>query len=237
MNRRPQQFLALAADYDGTIAHHGIVDDTTSDALERFKKTGRRLILVTGRNLPDLKRVFPRMPLFDRVVAENGALVYDPATEHESVIAAPPPPAFIDALKQRNVSPLSVGRSIVATWEPHGATVLEVIRDLGIDLQIIFNKGAVMVLPQGINKATGLAAALRDLDVSPATVIGVGDAENDLAFLRACACAAAVANALPSVKEDADIVLATDHGAGVVELIEMIVRSDASIAAADPVRP
>src|SRR5207302_6058233 len=108
----------------------------------------------------------PQMPPFDRAVAETGALVYGPATEHASVIAAPPPPAFIDALKQRNVSPLSVGRSIVATWEPHGATVLEVIRDLGIDLQIIFNKGAVMALPQGINKATGLAAALRELDVS-----------------------------------------------------------------------
>jgi len=223
--------VALAADYDGTIAHHGAVDDTTYRALERFKQTGRRLIVVTGRDLPDLKRVFPKMPLFDRVVAENGAIIYDPATGQENVIAPPPPRAFVEALKQRNVTPLSVGRSIVATWEPNGATVREVIEDLGLGLQIIFNKGAVMVLPSGINKATGLAAALRELDLAPANVIGVGDAENDHAFLRACGLAAAVANALPSLKADADIELNGDHGAGVAELIEMIIRSDTGIVA------
>ena len=106
------------------------------------------------------------------------------------------------------VEPLTVGRSIVATWEPNETTVLEAIRELGLDLQIIFNKGAVMVLPSGMNKAAGLAAALRELELSPHNVVGVGDAENDHAFLRACGCAAAVANALPTVKETADISLA-----------------------------
>jgi hypothetical protein len=46
----------------------------------------------------------------------------------------------------------------VATWEPHQATVLEAIRELGLEHHIIFNKGAVMVLPPGINKAAGLEA-------------------------------------------------------------------------------
>src|SRR5207247_2732948 len=111
-------FLALATDYDGTIAHHGVVDAGTCEALKRFKETGRRLILVTGRDLPDLKRVFPAFTLYDRIVAENGAVIYDPATEEERVIAPAPLPAFIEALKQRNVTPLTVGRCIVATWEP-----------------------------------------------------------------------------------------------------------------------
>ncbi len=221
--------LALAADYDGTIAHHGVVDAPTCVALERLRESGRRLILVTGRDLPDLKRAFPQIGLFDRVVAENGALLYDPATGQERTIAPPPPSQFVEALRQRNVLPLSVGRSIVATWEPNGATVLEVIRDLGLELQIIFNKGAVMVLPPGVNKASGLAAALRELELSTPNVVGVGDAENDHAFLRSCACAAAVANALPAVKDDADIRLAGDHGTGVIELIDMISRDDALI--------
>src|SRR6187397_2458707 len=86
-------FLALATDYDGTIAHHGRVDEPTLEALERFKKTGRRLILVTGRHLPDLKTVFPPMELFDLVVAENGALLYNPATQKERCLAAPRRPA------------------------------------------------------------------------------------------------------------------------------------------------
>jgi energy-coupling factor transporter ATP-binding protein EcfA2 len=186
------------------------------------------LILVTGRDLPDLKRVFPELELFDRVVAENGALIYDPATNEERPLAAAPPSLFVEKLKERSV-PLSVGRSIVATWEPHEATVLEVIRDLELELQIIFNKGAVMVLPTGINKATGTKAALDELELSAHNVVAVGDAENDHAFLRACGCSAAVANALPAVKESADIRLSGDHGAGVIELVELICREDARI--------
>ena len=222
-------FLAVATDYDGTIAHHGSVKAETVAALKRCKESGRRLILVTGRELPDLKRAFSEIKIFDRVVAENGALIYDASTEEERVIAPAPPAIFLERLKQRKVEPLSIGRSIVATWEPHETTVLETIRDLGLELQIIFNKGAVMVLPPGMNKAIGLQAALRELEISPHNVVGVGDAENDHSFMQACGCAAAVANALPMVKEASDICLAGDHGDGVIELVEMLSRGDARI--------
>ena len=56
-----------------------------------------------------------------------------------------------------------------------------------------------------------------------------GDAENDHAFLRACGAAAAVANALPAVKDEADLRLRGARGAGVVELIEMIVNDEERI--------
>jgi hypothetical protein len=173
--------------------------------------------------------VLASFELFDLMVLENGALIYNPHTQEERVIATPPPPAFVETLAARGVEPLSVGRCIVATWEPHQNTVLDVIRELGLELQIIFNKGAVMVLPAGITKAAGLTAALRELDLSPINVVAVGDAENDHAFMRACGCAAAVANALPTVKDEADIVLDKDHGAGVADLVAMIGRDDASI--------
>jgi len=227
---RIMYFLALATDYDGTIAHHGAVDEPTLAALERFKKTGRRLILVTGRELPDLKTVFPQLDLFDLAVVENGALLYDPATEKEHCIAPPPSPAFVQELRRRGV-PVSTGRSIVATWEPHEKTVIDVIRDMGLDLQIIFNKGAVMILPAGINKAVGLKAGLKRLDLAEPNVVAVGDAENDHAFLLSCGCSAAVANALPTVKDECDIQLASHHGGGVQELVELIVRDDARVLA------
>jgi hydroxymethylpyrimidine pyrophosphatase-like HAD family hydrolase len=60
------------------------------------------------------------------------------------------------------------------------------IRELGLELQIIFNKGAVMVLPAGVSKASGLEAALALLELLPHDVAGIGDAENDHAFLRLC---------------------------------------------------
>jgi hydroxymethylpyrimidine pyrophosphatase-like HAD family hydrolase len=224
-------FLALATDYDGTIATEGAVEPETCAALEDLKRTGRRLILVTGRELPELLDVFPPIELFDIVVAENGALLYYPRTKEERVIAPPPSDKFIARLASKNVTPVSVGRSIVATWEPHQTAVLEAIHELGLELQIIFNKGAVMVLPAGVNKATGLAAALEELHMSRHNVVGVGDAENDHAFLRACGCSAAVANALPMVKDTADIRLKGARGAGVAELVRMVMERDIAIVA------
>src|SRR5262249_38420123 len=147
-------------------------------------------------------------------------------TKEERPLAGPPPAKFARTLRQRGVEPVSVGRAIVATWRPHEKVVLDTIRDLGLELQVIFNKGAVMVLPAGLNKATGLTAALKEMDLSPHEVVGVGDAENDHAFLSLCECGAAVANALPAVKQRADFVTRGDHGDGVVELISRLVDDD-----------
>ncbi|HKI34045.1 MAG TPA: HAD-IIB family hydrolase [Gemmataceae bacterium] len=220
------RYLALCCDYDGTLAHDGRVDTATFAGLEKLLASGRRLVLVTGRELPDMQAIFPRLDLFERVVAENGALLYRPSTREEKPLAPPPPGKFIDLLRRRGVAPMAVGRVIVATWHPHEHAVLEAIHELGLELQVIFNKGAVMVLPAGVNKASGLAAALEEMGLSPHNAVGVGDAENDHAFLSLCECSAAVANALPTIKEAADLTTRADHGAGVVELIEELVAND-----------
>lgn len=221
------RYLALASDYDGTLAHDGQVDKETLDAIERLVRSGRKLILVTGRELPDLQSVFPRLDLCERVVAENGALLYNPATREKRVLAQPPSQKFLDDLKSRAVKDFSVGDVIVATWRPHEREVLESIRELGLELQIIFNKESVMILPSGVNKMTGLAAALDDLKLSPHNVAGIGDAENDHAFLDFCECSVAVENAIPALKEKADLTTAGARGAGVAEFIDRLIENDA----------
>jgi HAD superfamily hydrolase (TIGR01484 family) len=220
------RYLTLCTDYDGTIAHHGQVDELTIAALEELRASGRKLVLVTGREIDDLHKAFPRVDLFERVVAENGALIYRPATREERVLHEAPPARFIEELRRRGVENVSAGRCIVATWQPNEGRVLETIRDLGLELQVVFNKGAVMVLPSGVNKATGLRAALDELNISVHNSVGVGDAENDHAFLSICECSAAVENALPAVKEKVDIVLEKDHGAGVRQLIAEMLADD-----------
>jgi HAD superfamily hydrolase (TIGR01484 family) len=220
------RYHALAADYDGTLAHHGLVEDATVAALERLAATGRRLILVTGRELDELLGVFPRIGVFDLVVAENGGLLYWPATREVELLCKAPPEAFVGMLRGRGVDPLAVGRSIVATVHPNETTVLETIRDLGLELHVIFNKGAVMVLPTGVNKASGLAVALERLGLSPHNVAAVGDAENDHSMLQYVEYGAATANAVPMLKENADRTLSRGHGAGVMELVEDLVAND-----------
>lgn len=217
---------ALATDYDGTLAHNARVDDATLQALARFRDSGRRLVMVTGRELEELKQIFPQLDLFESVVAENGALLYRPATGELKLLCEPPPPIFAQRLREKNVASLSVGQVIVATVEPHGAEVIQLIKELGLDLQVILNKGSVMVLPAGVDKAFGLRFALREIGLSPEHTVGVGDAENDHAFLEICGFGVAVANALPALKERADLVTAGARGAGVAELIDSVLATD-----------
>ena len=229
------KYRALATDYDGTIAHDGSVDEPTLAALRQVRAAGGRLLLVTGRELSDLFNTFPPVDLFDRVVAENGALLYDPATKVAESIAASPPATLIERLTREQV-PISVGHSIIATVEPHEHAVLAAIRDLGLEWHVIFNKGSVMVLPAEVTKATGLSPALAALGVSPDSTIGVGDAENDQAFLRHCGLSVAVANALPAVKQMADLVTAGARGAGVAELISRWLTGALDDIALNPAR-
>ena len=122
------------------------MDEPTLAALERLLASGRKLILVTGRELPDLQTIFPHLNLFERVVAENGALLYRPGSREEKRLGERPPDAFIASLKKRGVQPLSVGQVIVATWHPHEKEVLEAIHEFGLELQ----RMEVLVAPLGV---------------------------------------------------------------------------------------
>lgn len=219
------RYLILACDYDGTLASAGQVSRETLAALEQVVASGRKIFLVTGRRLDDLETVFPQLHLFDRIVAENGALLYHPATKEVKLLGEAPPKAFIQRLNDLGI-PISVGHVIVATWSPHETASLKVIHELGLEWQVIFNKGAVMMLPSGVNKGTGLAATLEELGYSPHNVVGVGDAENDHAFLSLCECAVAVANALPMVQQRADLVTEGRNGQGCLELMNQLLADD-----------
>lgn len=220
------RYLTLVTDYDGTLATHDRMAEETAKALERLQTSGRRIILVTGRRLDDLLAVCDRPQLFDLIVAENGALVYDPATREETVLANPPSKALLRALRTRDVTPLEIGQVIVATLEPQRSTVQDVVWELGLEAQVIGNRGAVMVLPAGINKASGLAYALRKLGLSRHEAVGVGDGENDHSFLACCECSVAVANGVAALKENVTFVTAGENGQGVRELIDELIAND-----------
>ena len=217
---------ALACDYDGTIATEGRLERPVANALDRLRRRGCRLVLVTGRDLADLRSVCPRLERFDRVVAENGGLLHRPRAGTTRRLGKAPPRALVRALEQKGVTPLTVGRTIVATRDPWGPTVRAALRRLRLDWHVILNKGAVMVLPQGVSKASGLLAALDELGIAPADALAVGDAENDIAMLEACGRGVAVRNALAAVKVRADWVTRRANGAGVAELVSRILSEE-----------
>jgi hydroxymethylpyrimidine pyrophosphatase-like HAD family hydrolase len=221
------RYTAIALDYDGTIAHDGEVPPHVLDGLARLKATGRKLVLVTGRELDELLGIFPGITLFDLVIAENGALLYRPHNGERKDLGDAPPEAFIERLRATGM-PLSVGSTIVATVRPHEVAVLEAIADLGLEHQVIFNKGAVMVLPPGCNKASGLKVALAELGLSPRNVVASGDGENDHALFELSEYCAAVANAVPKLKDAADFVTTDHHGDGVLEIVAGLIEHDLS---------
>lgn len=220
------RYVCLTCDFDGTIARDGAVPASTLQSLEKLRASGRKLVLATGRLLDDLLAIFPGVSRFDTVIAENGAVLYRPSSNEQVLLAEPPPKKFVEELARRGVQPLSQGRCVISTWHPNEAIALSVIRDMSLDFQIIFNKHAVMILPSGVNKGTALQVALDELQLSPHNVVGVGDAENDHAFMSACECCVAVSNAVPALKERADWVTENSHGAGVEELTQALLRND-----------
>jgi hydroxymethylpyrimidine pyrophosphatase-like HAD family hydrolase len=169
----------------------------------------------------DLLSVFTEVAVCDLVVAENGAVLLNPSTGSTRTLAPPPTPAFLEELRARGV-PFSIGLAVVATTAAYEEAVRGVIQQLGLELELAFNKGAVMVLPRSVDKRSGLQAALDELGLAPAQVVGVGDGENDQPFLELCGRSVAVANSVPALLRTADLVTEAERGAGVQELVRQL---------------
>jgi phosphoserine phosphatase len=88
---------------------------------------------------------------------------------------------------------------VVGTWERHAHDLFNLVRRLGVDGQIVFNREAVMLLPTGINKATGIQRALEELGRSEHNLVAFGDAENDLPLFAVAEWAVAARGSVPAV--------------------------------------
>jgi hydroxymethylpyrimidine pyrophosphatase-like HAD family hydrolase len=224
------RFRALVTDFDGTLVRDGTVEKAALDALQGLKAAGFRLILATGRRLDELIAIFPAIELFDQVVAENGALLYQPGSNTSRLVASAPNPRILDLLRERGVHPLYVGRVVIASLQNHEASIRAAVAASGLALHVIRNKDALMILPAGVTKASGVEAATSALGLAHEQIVGIGDAENDIDFLATCGLAVAVANAVPEVMECAQIITRATHGAGVAELAEWLLQ-DAAVEA------
>jgi hydroxymethylpyrimidine pyrophosphatase-like HAD family hydrolase len=208
------KLFSLALDYDGTIALGDRVDTGTREAIAVARARGVTVLIATGRILADLMRVAGDLHFVDGVVAENGAVLYFPESEHTTQLAPPVTQTFIDELTRRGVG-FRAGQSLVETAAEEAPVLLELIRALELPLALNFNKGRVMVLPQGVSKGTGLHAALDTLRISARNTLAIGDAENDHELLRLAEVGVAVPWGSAALRAAADMILPGD-GAGAV---------------------
>lgn len=220
------RYVALAAGFDGTLARDGRCDERCIDALRALGATGRKLILVTGRELRELLEIFPEARMFDYVVAENGAVMYRPATRQSEILAQAPPEFLLQELRRRRITPLAVGSSIVTTVPANQAEVSDVLRRLQLDFQLVSNAGKLTIQPADVDKASGVRAALKDLGVSRHNMVAIGDGENDLALFEFAEHAVAVQNADPALRKVADRTTQGPYGDGFLELAHDLIATD-----------
>lgn len=222
------RYVVLAAGFDGTLARDGRCDERCIDVLRQLSATGRKLILVTGRELRRLLEVFPEARLFDYIVAENGAVLHRTATRQSEILGQAPPEILLQELRRRRISPLSVGSSIISTTAEHLDVVSESLRKLKLhmDYELVMNDDSLLILPPGIDKASGMNEALRELGVSRHNLVAIGNAENDLPMLAWAEHAVVVSNATESVQQAADRVTEGAYCEGFLELSRDLMATD-----------
>ncbi len=212
------RFQALACDFDGTLATEDRLHPDAAQALARARAAGLRVLLVTGRTFFELVRVCERLDLFDAVVAENGAVIYVPASAMIRDQGPPPPKRLAVELDRRGIS-YQVGRVIVATARSDEAQVREALGAAGVSRDLIYNRTSLMLLPAGVSKGKGVERVLQMMGLSFHDVLALGDAENDLDLFRACGWCGCPGDAVPSVRERADWVFPGHDGQAIAAAI------------------
>lgn len=213
----PDYFRAVAVDFDGTLTTCGRPADDVLHAIRETRAAGRRMVLVTGRILTELRADFPDVDQwFDAIVAENGAVIRGTRGRHRH--AEPVDPRICRALRQQGHE-VRTGEVLLACRAEADVDALAAIRHLGLGYQLVYNRSELMILPGGVSKGTGLVEALADLGLSPHSAIGIGDAQNDHSLLERCELGVAVSNAVAALKDHADIVLDQPDGRGVAAFL------------------
>jgi len=213
-------FRAVAFDLDGTLTSGERIATEVLTAIDDTRRD-HAVLLVTGRVKADLERVFPGLiEHFSAVVTENGAVLTTrtPDGWETRLLREPVDVAIDKMLADRSIS-TSRGDVLTAVDGRDAGVAADVISDLGLDSQVIHNRGRAMILPAGVTKGSGLRAGLQALGLGEHSAIAVGDAENDLSLLHAAEVGVAVADAVPSLKDHADLVLDLPDGKGVVDLL------------------
>lgn len=209
----------IAVDFDGTVSQGDQLAPEAGRTLRRWRKAGRVAVLVSGRPFDFLRALQKREQAFDLIVAENGAVLYDPHRDEMRLPFGQVPSELMDTLAELDV-PLWRGTAIAGTRLPYDDAVWVASRELDLPVHVETNRNEVMLLPPGASKGAGLRHLLRREGLSPRNVLAFGDAENDHSLLQVAEVKVAVANAVEGLQAIADHVTSEAGPAGVANFIE-----------------
>lgn len=209
----------IAVDFDGTISQGDRLSPEAARVLHRWRENGQFTVLVSGRPFEFLHDLEKREQAFDLIVAENGAVLYNPRTDEMRLPFGKVPAGLLDTLVKLDV-PLWRGIAIAGTTTHYDDAVWVASRELDLAVHVATNRGEVMLLPPGASKGAGVLNILASEGLSSRNLVAFGDAENDRSLLQIAEVKVAVANAVEGLKAIADHVTSEAGPAGVAAFIE-----------------
>ena len=155
---KSQYFLAVATDGDGTLVRGGRMAQPTVRAVHELRRSGRKFLLITGETISQLEK-FPHLRLFDCVVAENGAVLYWPRSRRRRNLARTPPKRLLQGLRAARYRAFRRGHSVISIKRGDARRLDRLLQELNLDWHVVTNRRAVMLLPAGVDKSSGLNCA------------------------------------------------------------------------------
>ncbi len=228
-------YRVLVTDYDLTLTAGKHLDPATVAALKQLKASGRKLVLVTGRTLPwtyGPEGILNReeIELFDRVVGENGAVIWNPATDAVRLLGSPPSPELTKRFLDAGVVDMFIGWASVHVKVADAGKIVRALRGYRMTMHPIEGSHHLVFVSHGIDKASGMRAALAELGIEPRHAVTIGDGGNDVEMLdpaqSGCGLSVAVANAVPRAKAVAMRVSAKGPGEAVREIVAEMIAPD-----------
>ncbi len=229
---------AVALDIDGTITRpDGTIPPESWGAIHKLEKNGVKVILVSGNAICVLLGLKHYSGATGAAIGENGGVILYNSRIHvlgsrtdflerarKAVIeelgdvleeSVQNPYRHVDyAFMSRNpgISRRMIAESIEMILKKNGLTSLEVL-DSGV---------AFHIHEIGVNKGAGLEKACELMGINTGDVVAIGDSEVDLTLFEKAGKSVAVGNAIPELKEKADIVLEETYFKGFLRAVDII---------------
>ena len=211
----------LVVDLDGTLTRGGedLINPNVRASLFTLRNSGWTLILATGRDRLYLMRREDIRDLFDAWVSEAGLSIYLPRSGEYLCLASD---SWKYLVKKLKALPFVEEKENTIAFKSEYLELVKVeAAKLGAKAVFKDNKGTIILLPEGVDKAVGVREALRLLDVD-GFIAAIGDSEIDLELLEIADFKAAVADADPALKKKADYIASRGDGEGVIEIVQIL---------------
>jgi phosphoglycolate phosphatase len=216
--RRRPALVAFAVDLDRTLLPPGQpLPRSASALLATVQEMGLKVVLVSGREYDRLATFARKLRAVDALVAENGAVIEVPLGGKVTTVGSKSGARVRRRLGSARISGVATGDVVVSVPRAMWSRVEVLLEGFPVDL--VPNADRVMVVPEGVTKASGMQRVLRALRLGSREYAAIGDGENDIGLLRAATLSAAVANAHPSVRSVVDYVCRGRFEAGVAEFV------------------